>query len=64
MVACAALYGGMHTIHGYHISMVERPASEEQESPVSDEEPTQEDLDWLDRQVVEKAEILQWLADH
>lgn len=54
----------MHTIHGYHVSMVERPKSQEQESPVSDEEPTQEDLDWLDRQVVEKAEILQWLADH
>lgn len=53
----------MHTIHGYHVSMAERLTPREQESPVSDEEPTQEDLDWLDRQVVEKAEILQWLAD-
>ncbi|MHB1846805.1 MAG: hypothetical protein ACYCWW_18440 [Deltaproteobacteria bacterium] len=44
--------------------MVERYAFEELEPTVSDEEPTDKDLDWLDRQMVEKAAILQWLADH
>lgn len=44
--------------------MVERHNLEEQESVVSEYDFTDEDWDWLEQQMIEKAEIFQRLADH
>jgi nicotinic acid phosphoribosyltransferase len=42
----------------------EWPERQEQHTAVSEYDFTDEDWDWLDQQMIEKTEILQWLADH
>ena len=48
----------------YHRLMVKRSEREKQHTAVSEYDFTDEDWDWIEQQMIEKAEILQWLADH
>lgn len=52
----------MSTTTDYHCLTVKEP--EKQPIAVSEYDFTHEDWDWLEQQMIEKAEILQWLADH
>ena len=44
--------------------MLKRSDRQELHIPVSEYDFTDEDWDWLEQQMIEKAEILQWIADH